>query len=65
MRVAILGVWHVHADEYTKLAMEHGEVVGVWDEDAERRADFAKKYDIPEFSTLEALLASEDRKSVV
>ena len=59
MRVAILGVWHVHADEYTKIAKEYGEVVGVWDEDAERRADFAKKHNICEFATLEELLASD------
>ena len=59
MRVAILGAWHVHADEYTKAALEHGEVVGVWDEDAERRSAFAQKYDIREFSTLEELLASD------
>ena len=59
MRVAILGVWHVHADEYTKIAKEYGEVVGVWDEDAERRADFAKKHNIYEFATLEELLASD------
>ena len=59
MKVAILGVWHVHADEYTKIAKEYGEVVGVWDEDAERRADFAKKHNICEFATLEELLASD------
>lgn len=59
MRVAILGAWHVHADEYTKIAKEYGEIVGVWDSDAERRADFAKKHNIYEFATLEELLASD------
>ena len=59
MRVAILGVWHVHADAYTKTAIELGEVVGVYDEDAARRAEFAKKHNIPEFATLEELLASD------
>ena len=59
MRVAILGVWHVHADAYTKTAIELGDVVGVYDEDAVRRAEFAKKHNIPEFATLEELLASD------
>lgn len=59
MRVAILGVWHVHASEYTNAALKYGEVVGVYDEDAQRRAEFAKKHGIPEFSTLEELLASD------
>ncbi len=59
MRVAILGVWHVHADSYTNTAKELGEVVGVWDADAERRAAFAQKHSISEFATLEDLLASD------
>lgn len=59
MRVAILGVWHVHADSYTNTAKELGEVVGVWDEDAERRSAFAQRHGIREFSTLDELLASD------
>ena len=59
MKVAILGVWHVHAGSYTTTAKEYGEVVGVYDEDPVRRAEFAKKFEIPEFSTLEELLASD------
>ena len=35
MKVAICGVWHVHAKDYTKKAMEYGEVVGVYDDNAE------------------------------
>ena len=59
MRVAILGVWHVHADSYTNTAKELGEVVGVWDEDTGRRAAFAQKHGIREFETLDELLASD------
>ena len=28
MRTAICGVWHVHASDYTKHALNHGEVLG-------------------------------------
>ena len=59
MKVAILGVWHVHANSYTNIAKELGEVVGVWDADAERRSEFAQKQGIHEFATLEELLASD------
>ena len=59
MKVAILGVWHVHADSYTNTAKALGEVVGVWDEDAQRRAEFAQKHGIREFNTLEELLRSD------
>ena len=59
MKVAILGAWHVHADSYTECAKKLGEVVGVYDADADRRAAFAKKHSIPEFATLEDLLACD------
>ena len=32
MKIAIFGVWHVHAADYTKTAMELGEVVGFYEE---------------------------------
>lgn len=59
MKVAILGAWHVHAGAYTETAKTLGEVVGVYDRDPVRRAEFAQKHGIPEFATLEELLASD------
>lgn len=59
MKVAILGAWHVHADDYVKVALKLGEVVGVYDSNAERRTKFAQKYSIPEFTTAEELFASD------
>lgn len=59
MKVAILGAWHVHADDYTNIAKKSGEVVGVYDEDSERCAAFAQKHGIPAFETLEELLSSD------
>ncbi len=58
MRVAILGAWHVHAPQYTDMAKKMGEVVGVYDENPGFRASLAKDFDIPEFSSLDELLAS-------
>ncbi len=65
MKVAILGVWHVHADEYTRTALEKAEVVGVYDDNPVWRADFAKKHGICEFSSLDELLSSEAEGVIV
>ena len=59
MKVAILGTWHVHAPQYTDVAQKWGEVVGVYEENAAWRADFAKKYNVKEFASVEELLASD------
>jgi len=44
MKVAVIGTWHVHAPQYTKVALNLGEVVGVYEENAEWRAEFAKNH---------------------
>lgn len=59
MKVAILGVWHVHAPGYTKEAAALGEVIGVYDRDPAWCAGFAEKFNIPAFSSREELLSSE------
>ncbi len=65
MKVAIAGIWHVHAGGYTETAMKLGEVVGVYDENAKWRADFAKKFGIAEFSSYDELLASDAEGVIV
>ena len=65
MKVAILGVWHVHAPQYTDVAQRLGEVVGVYDDNAAWRADFAKKYNITEFKTVDELLESDAEAVIV
>jgi len=65
LKVAIYGVWHVHADDYTKAALEHGEVVGVYEENEARRKEFCEKYNLPEFKTPEALLKSDAEGVIV
>jgi predicted dehydrogenase len=59
MKVAILGTWHVHAPQYTETAQKYGDVVGVYEENAEWRSAFAKKFNIPEFSSVKELLESD------
>ena len=65
MKVAIYGVWHVHADEYTKAAIEHGEVVGVYEANAERRRTFCENYGVPEMTSPNELLESDAEGVIV
>ena len=65
MKVAIYGVWHVHAPGYTKTAMEHGEVVGFYEKNDELAEEFARNFQIPRFATPEELLASEAEGVIV
>ena len=65
MKIAICGVWHVHAPQYLKIAREHGEIVGVWEADEKRRADFCAEFGTKEFKTFEELLASDAEAVIV
>ncbi|MBR6557812.1 MAG: Gfo/Idh/MocA family oxidoreductase [Clostridia bacterium] len=65
MKVALCGVWHVHAGGYAKTAKEFSDVIGVWEADSERKANFAEKHEIPAFDTFEDLLASDAEGVIV
>ena len=65
MKVAIYGVWHVHAPQYTKTAMELGEVVGFYEKNDKFAEDFANKFQTPRFNTPEELLASDAEGVIV
>lgn len=65
MKVAICGAWHVHAADYTKKAMELGEVVGFYEREDGIAAGFAEKFDVPRFGTLDALLKSDAEGVIV
>ena len=65
MKVAIWGVWHVHAKDYTKKAIEHGEVVGVYDENEAWKKSFAESFGIPAFDSAEDLLNSDAEGVIV
>ena len=57
-KIVICGVWHVHAEGYTKTAMEHAEIIGVWDADEARKNAFCEKLGLKAFADLGELLAS-------
>ena len=65
MKVAIFGVWHVHAFGYTKTAMELGEVVGFYEKNDAIAENYAKSFDIPRFKTAEELLESDAEGVIV
>ena len=64
-KVAICGVWHVHAADYTKVALNQAEVIGVWEENEQRKNEFCEKFDLHAFQTFEELLASEAEGVIV
>jgi len=64
-KVAICGTWHVHAPGYTDMALKHTEVVGVWEENEERRKAFCDQFHLPVFETLEDLLNSDAEGVIV
>ena len=65
MKIAVFGVWHVHAPGYTKTAMELGEVVGFYERDDALAESFAKQFGVPRFNTPEELLASDAEGVIV
>ena len=65
MKVAVCGVWHVHAGEYTQRAMELGQVVGFWEPNDAHAAEFRKFFDLPRFDSFEELLSSDAEGVIV
>ena len=65
MKVALLGAWHVHAADYTKRALEMGELVGFYERDDALAESYQKAFDVPRFATREALLESDAEGVIV
>ena len=65
MKVAIFGVWHVHARDYTKHALERAEVVGFYEKEDHLAGKFAQEFGIKRFNTPEQLLTSEAEGVIV
>ncbi len=59
MKIALYGLWHVHASQYYKVAKEYGEVIGVYEENPEFRDSFCQKYGVPAFASAAELLKSD------
>lgn len=58
MRVASAGFWHVHGTDYAEDARNHPDVqlVAVWDSDARRGQDGARKHAVPFVPDLQTIL---------
>ena len=65
MKIAILGVWHVHAPDYTRTALAHGEVVGFFERNDALAEAFASHFGLHRFSTVEELLAGDCEAVIV
>lgn len=60
MKVVLYGAWHVHAAGYVKLAQNHAEVIGFWEQDDSLAEKFMKACpDLPRFASAEDLLRSD------
>ena len=67
IKAAMLSKWHVHAEGYAQELVGSGKatVNAVWDEDAERGAEWAKRLGCPFYADLDDLLANADVDAVV
>ena len=65
MKVAILGVWHVHAVAYAKEAAALGEVIGFFEKEEAFALPFSEKTGLHRFPTREALLKSDAEGVIV
>ncbi len=65
MKVAIYGIWHVHAGGYTRKAMEMGEVVGFYEKNEAFAESFEKEFKIPRYSTPQELFESDAEAVIV
>lgn len=67
MKAAVLGTWHVHADEYTRSLIENpgSEVPVIWDSDIEKAKAFAEKHGVKEYTDdLDKVLSCPEIDSV-
>lgn len=65
MKIAICGLWHVHAEAYYQTAAEYAQIVGVYEPNEVWRDAFCAKYQLPAFSTMEELLSSGADAAIV
>lgn len=67
MRVAIIGTWHVHTEEYTRAVMNNPrtEAAVIWDSNVERGKAFADKMGLPFNADLDAVLTDETIEGAV
>lgn len=66
MKVAVLGTWHVHTQEYTEAIINSGrsELVAVWEADPEKGKAFSEKYECRHTTDLDEILNDPSIDSV-
>jgi len=67
IRIGKISYWHVHADDYTKQALEHPstEIAAIWDEESDRGQAKAAQYGVPYYASLDEMLARDDIDAVI
>lgn len=67
IRVALVGAWHVHANDYAGDCRNNAqsELIAVWDEDEWRSQTAAETWGVPRVSSLDALLDDPDLDGVI
>lgn len=65
MKIAALGVWHVHAGGYTRNAMDLGDVIGFYERDDVLAESFNEEFNLHRFATVEELLESDAEAVIV
>lgn len=67
LKVAMLSKWHVHAEGYANQLLQTGkvEIKAVWDDDAGRGNEWAKRLNADFEPCLDTLLAREDIEAVI
>ena len=65
MKIAVFGVWHVHAPDYTREAQAHGEVIGFYEKNDALAEEYAKEFGLYPFATPEELLESDAEGVIV
>lgn len=67
IRIGKISYWHVHAEDYTRQALNNPntEIVAIWDEEAERGQVKAAKHNVPFYASLDEMLAREDIDAVI
>lgn len=67
MKVAVIGTWHVHTEEYTEAIVSnpHSELACVWDPDAEKGKAFAEKHGTSFVADYDEILKDKSIDSVM
>ena len=67
LRIALVGAWHVHANDYARDCSNnpHSTLVAVWDDNADRAANAAETWNVPAVAELDELLADDSIDGVI